>query len=222
MTRRGQRVPQPVGILDDSVVHQADSTRAVGMRMCVGLGDRTVGCPPGVTDTHSVEVRAGPLAHLPLERPDPSHRPQPRDVAAGGLHRDPNRVVTAILEPAERDEEVIDGGRMRPASDDAAHHPASRPERAAKKSACDDDAGGVIDTGESAELNPAGGEPGALRDSRNTRNPVVTSAVAPPIGTANFDTRLTASLNSPFRFHRWARTGRCVTGMPIGDATELA
>jgi hypothetical protein len=39
MTRRGQRVPQPDGIFDDSVVNQADSVCAVVARMCVVFGD---------------------------------------------------------------------------------------------------------------------------------------------------------------------------------------
>jgi len=122
MTSRGQRVPQRVGILYYPVVHQADSAGAIGMRVRVALGNRPMGGPPGVTDARSVEVRTAPLAHLSVECPDPSDRPQPRNVAAVGSHRDPNRVVAAVLESAECGEEVIDGRRICSARDDAAHH----------------------------------------------------------------------------------------------------
>jgi hypothetical protein len=104
MMRRGQRVTRPVGILVAAVVHQTNSARGVIMRVCVALDHRTVVCPPGVPDPHSVQVGTGRLPHLPLQCPDPSDRPQPRDVAAGGLHRDTDRVVKAVLESTKCDE----------------------------------------------------------------------------------------------------------------------
>ena len=122
MTRRRQCVPQPVGILYYPVVHQADSARAVYVRVRVGFGDRPVGCPSRVTDARSVELGPGPLAHHLTECPDSPDRAQPRNVAAGGSNRDPNGVVAAVLQSAECDEEVVDRWRMCSARDDAAHH----------------------------------------------------------------------------------------------------
>src|SRR5258705_535136 len=101
MTRRRQRVPQRVGILYYPVVHQADSARAVDVRVRVAFGDRPVGCPPRVTDARSVELRPGPLAHHLTECPDSPDRAQPRNIAAGGSHRDPNRVDVTGLEPSD-------------------------------------------------------------------------------------------------------------------------
>ena len=139
VTRPGQRIPQTDCIFDYSVVHQADLSGAVDVRVRVALGHRPVGRPPGVTDPDAIELGAGPLAHQPIECPDPSDRSQPHDVAGAGLHRNTHGVIAAIFESTKRDAKVIDRRPMCSARDDAAHHRVSRSEIAVKKSAGGDD-----------------------------------------------------------------------------------
>src|SRR6476620_4533275 len=125
MTRHWQRVPERVGVLDNSVVDHTDSTGAIRVRMRVAFGNRSVCCPPGVTDAHPIEFGFGPGPNRTIECADSVNRPEPRDVAVRRLHSDANRVVTAVLEPAECGEEIVERRRMRPARDDATHDPIS-------------------------------------------------------------------------------------------------
>jgi hypothetical protein len=80
-----------------------------------------MGGPSGVTDSHSIELRAGPVAHQPVESAHPTDRSQPHYVSGAGLQRNTHGVVTTVFESTERDAQVIERRPLCAASDYAAH-----------------------------------------------------------------------------------------------------
>ncbi len=99
-----QLVGQLHMVLDDAVVDQGQSGRAVHVGMGVALGRTAVGGPPGVADAggRADGSGLGPLDQV-IERPGAVGRPgPPQPVGRAGTDQgDAGRVVAAVLEPAE-------------------------------------------------------------------------------------------------------------------------
>ena len=113
-----QHGAQRVGILDDPVVDHGHGAAAIGMGMRIARGGRAVRGPAGVRDP------ARPVQGRALEQgPERPHAPRQlgHHHAGAVLHRDPGRVVSAVLQPMQ----PLDQNRRRlpspHVSDDAAH-----------------------------------------------------------------------------------------------------
>src|ERR1700704_4803984 len=121
MTGCDELLRQSVRVLDDAVVHQTDRSGAIPVGVCVALRYCPMGGPSGVTDSHSIELRAGPVAHQLVESAHPTDCSQPHYVPGAGLQRNTHGVVTTVFESTERDAQVIERRPLCAASDYAAH-----------------------------------------------------------------------------------------------------
>ena len=96
-------------VLDDAVVNDDDSARAVTMRVCVLLGGTAVRGPSCVADTVNAFCRV--VAQRILEIHQLAGGPPERD-ALGADERHASRVVAAILHAPQ----PVDAGRARQVS----------------------------------------------------------------------------------------------------------
>ena len=133
MTGGGELVGQLDVVLDDPVVDEGQTTRAVEVGVGVALGRTAVGGPPGVADTGGGGVRRlfGPLDQV-VERTGPVGGPGPPQPVAltGSDQGDAGRVVPPVLEAGQTlEEDLEDGGLVTLLV--GAHRPVGDPDNAA-------------------------------------------------------------------------------------------
>ena len=116
----GQPVPQRSGVVDDAVVHDGDVTLGVHERVGVDVVGGAVSGPAGVADAdlagEPFRKRLGQVPHPAGLLGDPEGRPR-----RAAEHREPGRVVAAVLEPGQPLQQQPRGLLPSDVSDDSAH-----------------------------------------------------------------------------------------------------
>ena len=113
-----EAVAQLSVVLQDAVVHHGHRSGGVGLRVGIGLGGGSVGRPARVADAHGAVQ--GLVVGALLEVAQLAGGAQDLD-ALRTHHRDPGRVVTAVLQPPQAVQEHGNDLVRSHIADDAAH-----------------------------------------------------------------------------------------------------
>ena len=109
-------------VFDDPVVHDRDLARGVAVRVGVAVGGPAVGCPASVTEPGAAsETGVVCLVERGLQIGQPPRPASHRQTTMPVEQRDPGRVVTPVLHPAQRVDNDVTGRTLPDVADDSAH-----------------------------------------------------------------------------------------------------